>query len=207
MTDKKEELKDKICKFLSKIPVEFFGPGPLDKSCRLAELIFEESITYAVEIGVFKGRSFFPQAIAMTYTGGVVMGIDPYTKESAYENDVDENLKGKIDEFINSWNPDATYETIKSIIKENNFPCSIVRERAEEAVVPNNIELLHIDGNHDTEYVTKDIQRYLPKVKKGGYVVMDDTHWNSVKACLNLLENDCELIEDHAIWQIWKKIT
>jgi hypothetical protein len=35
-------------------------------------------------------------------------------------------------------------------------------------MIPDNLDFVYIDGNHDYEYVKKDIELYYPKIKKGG---------------------------------------
>lgn len=201
------EVRNEVARFLANIKSDFGGGCTLNKAYALADLIVDNDMKYAVEIGVYKGRSLFPQAIAMKHTGGKVIGIDPYLKESALENDVSDALKDKIKNFVATWDTDETYHTNLNIIRQYNLPCEIIRKKSEEATVPNGIELLHIDGNHDTEFVTKDIELFVPLVKKGGFIVMDDTDWGSVKVCLDMLNKDCELVADHNYYQIWKKLS
>jgi len=69
------------------------------------------------------------------------------------------------------------------------------------------IDIIHIDGNHDEEYVTKDIQLYLPLVKKGGYIIMDDTTWPGViKSIENHLNEESILIKSYGDFSVHKKI-
>ncbi|WP_228895978.1 class I SAM-dependent methyltransferase [Pseudoduganella aquatica] len=67
------------------------------------------------------------------------------------------------------------------------------------------IGVLHIDGNHDIEFVAKDLQYYLPKIKSNGPIIMDDTDWDSVRSCLPLLAAQCKLESEHGTWQVWRK--
>ena len=41
-------------------------------------------------------------------------------------------------------------------------------------------DLIHIDGNHETEYVRADFRNCYPLLKSGGYMVMDDSVWPTV---------------------------
>jgi len=43
------------------------------------------------------------------------------------------------------------------------------------------IGLLHIDGNHDYAKLRSDIEKYLPKLKPGGYLIVDDIAWPSIR--------------------------
>jgi hypothetical protein len=53
-----------------------------------------------------------------------------------------------------------------------------VRKFSEEAVnfVPDEIDFLYIDGNHRYKYVSKELELYYPKVKKGGVIIGDDAY-------------------------------
>lgn len=56
---------------------------------------------------------------------------------------------------------------------------------------PAGIDLLHIDGNHDREAATSDPTLYVPTMRLGSIVVMDDVTWPSIH----------ELFEEVAIQQ------
>jgi predicted O-methyltransferase YrrM len=49
-----------------------------------------------------------------------------------------------------------------------------IKEKAEDALIKVKIDFLHIDGDHSYEFVVKDIKKYVPMVKKGGYVFFHD---------------------------------
>ena len=52
----------------------------------------------------------------------------------------------------------------------------ILKLTSDEAVnlLPNNLDFIYIDGNHDYEYVKKDIKNYYKKLRKGGILAGDD---------------------------------
>ena len=54
--------------------------------------------------------------------------------------------------------------------------------------------MVHIDGNHDTSFVMQDVDDYLPLVQDGGFIVMDDVSWVSVKPALSILNVKCKFI-------------
>ncbi len=58
------------------------------------------------------------------------------------------------------------------------FPdrCTFIRKTSEDAheEVPNDLDFIFIDGNHAYDYVLKDLELWVPKVKKGGLVIGDD---------------------------------
>jgi len=53
---------------------------------------------------------------------------------------------------------------------------------SEDAVdhIPDNLDMVYIDGNHAYEYVKKDIELYYPKVKAGGIIGGHDIEGNSL---------------------------
>lgn len=203
------ELRMNIEKCLQQLPADSGGGCPLDKALIMAEYIVSENIQCSVEIGVYKGRSFFPQAFAHLKTGGKIIGVDPFSKNDARENDVSPELKRIIDDSIDSWDSILSYVyNLKKIMDWQLGNCAtIIRETSEIAAkyINDEIGMLHIDGNHDTKFVSKDISLYLPKIKHGGLIIMDDTDWSSVQSCLYLLNSDCVLEKDNGTWQAWRK--
>jgi hypothetical protein len=78
--------------------------------------------------------------------------------------------------------------------------------------IPNNLDFVYVDGNHDYEHVKQDIELYYPKVKKGGvlgghdFVASLSSQINGVpKAVLEFIEkNDYELFGTENDWWIIK---
>jgi predicted O-methyltransferase YrrM len=50
-------------------------------------------------------------------------------------------------------------------------------EAASGKFADQSLDWLYIDGNHNYEFVRKDLELYFPKVKRGGYIVCDDYHY------------------------------
>jgi len=55
-------------------------------------------------------------------------------------------------------------------LKPYSERCYIIRKRSDEAVndIPNELDFVHIDGDHSYEQVVRDIKNYMPKIKKNG---------------------------------------
>lgn len=181
-----------VQEFLRVIPADFGGGCSVAKAGLLASLIRHWGLRSTVDIGVYRGRSLFPQAIAHKhYTGGVVYGIDLWSAEEAKEENNLE-LKERIDRFVRKTDFEAIYEEVEAIRRECRF-----------------FGLVHIDGNHDTERVTEDVSLYLPRVVRGGFVVLDDVSWDSVRPAYEQLAAEAMLIfertegdDDYAVF--WK---
>jgi len=174
---------------------DFGGGSPIDKCYVMAYLAATLNLKNYVEIGVYRGRSLFSVAEAFKLTGGKVYGIDPYSSEEAKQYDVEEELKETVNSFMESIDLEQIYKDV--IIKRESFGLTntieIIRKTSAEAVKHfNNIEIdmLHIDGNHDTLHVQEDYNNYAPLIKDGGLIVFDDINWDSVKKCYDEAKKD-----------------
>ena len=106
---------------------------------------------------------------------------------------------------------DIIYNDVCSIINNHNIynTISLIRKPSEETFLHfehESIDVLHIDGNHNELNVSRDILLYLHLVKKGGYIIMDDSNWGSVRNAINnFLIPHCDLIQDFGIFSCYKK--
>jgi predicted O-methyltransferase YrrM len=187
-------LRRKVAAVLREIPIDFGGGCSVNKGYLLAWLIRRYSLKTTVDIGVYRGRSLFPQALShRCYSGGVVYGVDPWSKDAAKEQD-NEALRDKITEFIEKVDLEKIYQEVDSLRNTQQFAehCRLIRERSADAISYFNqhdirFDLIHIDGNHDTRIVTQDVELYVPRLQKNGFVVLDDASWDSVKPACNLI--------------------
>jgi predicted O-methyltransferase YrrM len=166
------------------------------------------------EIGVFKGSSLMYFIESLAETGGKVIGIDPYLLDS-FKNDIP-NIESKelIYEvlFTEQKVLDEIYEELCDIIQNNNLTVyvDLIRDKSEnisQQLKKESIDILHIDGNHDESNVSNDIKLYLPLVKVGGVIIMDDVNWIGVKNSIDkYLKNHCILLESYQTFAVYKKI-
>lgn len=191
------------------IPTDFGGGCPEDKALYMANLIVTHGMRYTVEIGVYRGRSFIPQAMAHQRTGGVVIGIDPYDSAAAQEADAPVALVDEITNWAKRTNFDEIFSKVIFTLDQLGLTqhARLIRATSDNALsqVEAIIDMLHIDGNHDTQFVLRDLANYLPLLKSGGFVIMDDIDWHSVAICLENLEGSCEAVEMHETWGVWRK--
>jgi len=184
-----------------------------EKASKFAEYILQHKPELVLEIGVFGGSSYIPQAMALKENGkGVIYGIDPWTTEDALEEMTSEANR----EWWGKLKIEQIYTHCLSNIKNFDLQdhCKIIRDKSENVVdqfADNSIDLLHIDGNHSEALSYKDAVAYLPKVKQGGFIFFDDIWWTegdnyvtTRKAILHLLEvcdrvevvnNDCIILQ------------
>jgi len=187
------------CVLLSKIPTDTGGGCPVDKAQYLVNLIIKQNLTTCVEIGVYRGRSLIPMIVATSHINGYVYGIDPYTNADMFEKELPIEIKDVVTEFIMTCDLESIYNNLSLLLSSSPFfNYRLLRLTSDRACpfLPSSINLLHIDGNHDTFFVNLDITSHVPRVCSGGFIIMDDTNWQSVIASLPLLSKYAVLLED-----------
>ncbi len=195
-------LNNEIKRIHRLIPQDFGGGCSHEKALIMGLFISTFKLKNTVDIGVYRGRSFFPQAIAHKhFTNGTVYGVDPYSNEAAIQNDRPD-LKDKLDKFVETTDFQQLYNTVSSIIIENNFQnnAALIRMKSNDAVLDfeknkTYFDLVHIDGNHDTKYVMEDVNAYMPLLEDKSFIVLDDISWDFVKPAYSLLEKELVLID------------
>jgi predicted O-methyltransferase YrrM len=188
----------------------------LKKAQHLAALVHSSHSRISVEIGVHAGKSAIPMAImhsAMQH--GKLIAIDAWAPDPAIE---DQNEADKA-----YWGNPANHEQAKSVfikaldtLQLHPF-VEVFHEDSNVVAVPDCIDVLHIDGNHG-EQTIRDVQRWVPHVRAGGFVVMDDLGWSNnkveqavtkleglgfeqlIRVRRNLTEN-VDQKDDYGVWQ------
>lgn len=169
-----------------------------DKITKLYDLIIDKKPLNVVEIGVFGGKSLLSQAFALKDNKrGIIHGIDSWRSSDCIE--------GMTNNDAIYWWKILDYEKIYNgcvnAIITNNLQDYVQLHRMTSEEYSNNInyeiDILHIDGNHEEESSCRDVELYLPKVKKDGYIWFDDANWHQTQKAVNLLENkfNCKLID------------
>lgn len=119
---------------------------------------FHNKPLIGVEIGVCKG--VHAESILKTLNIQKLWLIDPYesygTCDSAF------STKELIQFFLEA----------KDRLKPYKNRIVWIKKKSEDAIndIPNELDFIYIDGNHDYPFVKKDIERYYPKVKNGGFL-------------------------------------
>ena len=127
------------------------------------ELIDKHRPKLIVELGVHYGDSYFTfcQACEELELEAQLYGIDDW------QGDEQAGLYGE-----------EVYETVSSY-SEEFYPerSTLLRMDFKEAIQKfevQSIDLLHIDGSHEYETVKMDFESWLPKLKKGGVILVHD---------------------------------
>lgn len=163
-----------------------------------------------VELGVFGGQSLLPAAMALRDNlGGKITGIDPYTAIANAEA----QLPG---EHTDWWQKNVDYRATELAarreIQERGLSqwCEILTCMPEDVAVDFPvIDYLHLDDSHATQVAVRNVQTWLPKLRAGGCLVLDDAAWESVQPARALIAAQCDLIGQDSSpgrrWEVWKK--
>jgi len=171
-----EDLTKKVISCLPKL----IGWCSDEKAEEIIDLILEEKPKVYVEIGVFGGSSLFPVLATFKYLKqGKVYAIDSWSNDVCIKNldDTDPNKKWweKVD-------LKQVHNSFKSMLKNYKMEkiCKIFKCTSENALKnfeDNSIDVLHIDGNYSEETTYNDVVKYLPKVKKDGFIWLSNIYW------------------------------
>ena len=189
---KVEEMKQKVCKVLPTLD----GWCSKEKALCLIDLVVSTAPAVCVDIGTYGGSSLFPVASALKYLGqGVVIGIDPWDKLECIKHF--DPIENKTDlQWWGSLNLNNIYSSYLNMLRRfklENF-CITIKATSEKAATEIiSIDILHIDGNHAEMMVKRDVELYLPKVSKGGYVLLNDSLWPTAQPAVELLSASCDV--------------
>tara|TARA_R110002072_G_scaffold300390_1_gene477786 strand:- start:83421 stop:84158 length:738 start_codon:yes stop_codon:yes gene_type:complete len=196
----KSKLLAEIGRIYAQVPQDFGGGCSIEKALAMSLLIKEFNLQNTVDIGVYRGRSLFPQAIAhKLFSNGIVYGIDPYTKEAANQSDYPE-IQKELDEFVSTTDFQKLFDDVSLIINENyKENCILIRKKSSDAVADfkqdsKQLDMVHIDGNHDTKFVMDDVENYLPLLSEKSFIVLDDISWKSVEPAIILLNKEMNFV-------------
>ena len=183
-----------------------------EKAGILVDLVLKNKPTTIVEIGVFGGKSLVPMAFALKANErGTIIGIDPWDNQASIEglvNETNKNWWGSLDhELIRL----GLLSKIRQFGLENQI--ELIKSTSADAPAIEDIDLLHIDGNHSDGASYFDVTKWVPLVKSGGCIIFDDMTWyeNGVYTTSRAVEwlntNCIKFVEftDSCTWGIWIK--
>jgi len=185
-------IQQKINGFLSKnFRIEIISTKR--ESIKFAKKYFKNKKIVAAEIGVFFGYN--AKDINKSLNISKLYLIDPYAKYEEYKKD-------------------SAYPLLKrakknshKINKKNNILW--IEEFSDKALkdIKEDLDLLYVDGNHEYEFVKKDLELYWKKIKKGGIIAGHEIQYKGVsKALLEFAnKNNLEInFGDRRDWWIIK---
>lgn len=189
----------------------FDGWCTKQKASMLIDIILASKPKTIVEIGVWGGKSLVPMATALKCFGGKIYGIDPWANDAS--------LQGVMHDGSRQFWATVDHEDVmrKLIYYIHEFGLDdhveLIRETSLDAPIIENIDVLHIDGNHSdiTSYI--DVTKWVPHVRKGGWIIFDDMNWSeqgyaTTSRAVEYLNKHCHKlaeINDICLWGIWYK--
>lgn len=177
------------------------------KAATLMDLVWLTKPNKIVEIGVFGGKSLVPMAFAIKATGkGMVYGIDPWSAEASAAY-----MEGANEEYWGTLDHDAIYHELQQKVVEFNLQkyITLIPCTSEAANPIQDIDMLHIDGNHSEECSFADVLKWVPLVRSGGLIIFDDITWHTMSRAPAWLDEHCtkflQITDEENSWAIWIK--
>lgn len=136
-----------------------------------------------VEIGTFFGKS------------ASFMGVEILNSEHSISFDTIDTFEGsptELDKKQHYFKTMDVYEKAKNNLI--GLPVNIIKNdsiKASRKYKKATLDFVFIDGSHTYQDVKKDIEVWIKKVKKGGYIGGHDYDNNDVKRAVNELLGDC----------------
>lgn len=174
--------------------MSFFGESDETKIAAMLAIFADCCRGDIVEIGVLTGRSASVlELMARRYRIGSVLAIDPW----AYAHSVQHESPAHLQAMVDVWDARVPFETflvqLLPIAREGQFNYLPLTSRAAYAAwtesfhvqsaefgttqYEGTIAVLHIDGNHDYAAVREDVDLWLPHLRPGGWLILDDYFW------------------------------
>ena len=140
-----------------------------------------------IEIGTWEGRN--AEHILKTLNMKKLYLIDPYAQYEEYPDFKNQQLVNAQIEAIK-----AVSQFRDKVVWINKFSDEAVKEIKEQ------VDFVYIDGNHEYEYVKKDIANYYPLVKEGGYIGGHDIQSGYSPHIRGVLKAVLEFVKDKQLF-------
>ena len=147
---------DKINKLMGSVAVH-------DRDHILAIIKLCELNGEGVEVGTFNG-TFADQILDKTGVSKLYC-VDPYAAYAEFRD------------AINEMDMELIYAQAQRFLSRFGTRVVFVRDFSEPAstqFADESLDFVYIDGNHQSEFVTKDLKAWWPKVRPGGLLIGDD---------------------------------
>ena len=127
-----------------------------------------------IEIGSYMGES--TMMFASTGLFSTIYSIDPLEGDEEFNEIFEYDWDLVKSEYLNN------IRMFDNIIHYEDYSYNVINKFDD-----NSIDFIYIDGNHSYDSVTKDLQLYLPKIKKGGFISGHDycDFWASTKKAID----------------------
>lgn len=180
--------KDTIYAFIKKITPIYWYTRPITK---FVLKNYQKKNLICVEIGVDYGLN--AKTILKLLSIKKLYLVDSYHDE------------------LDSVSGDERFKSAQRFLKKYYDKIEFIRKTSMDAIndIPDDIDFLYIDGNHDYKNVKREIESYYPKVKQGGIIGGHDFWASTSGVCKAVLEfvddKNLKLYGKMTDWWIIKK--
>lgn len=161
--------------------------------------ISEKNYQTLVEVGVWKGHSisFLAQKMKEKGEDCKIYAVDLW--ENTYKWEGNKNLRDQVPILYDIYNENLKINGVRDIITDLKGASWDMADNFEDGTV----DFVFIDADHEYESVFKDINAWIPKIRKSGIISGHD-YLNpcGVKDAVNELVEDFQLSNDG----VWYKI-
>lgn len=170
-----------------------------EKAKKFIDLLLTIKPDVCVEIGTYAGSSIFPVACTLKYLQhGTAVAIDAWDKLEAIKYFEPETASLAL-EYWGKINLDQAYYAYLNLLRAHDLTdyCITLRTTSEKAasILNHNIDFLYIDGNHSQAVSMKEVELYLPKVRSGGYICVNDPLDIELQNAIDAFLETCDFIE------------
>lgn len=169
------------------------------KAITIANLVIEHRCQSCLEIGVFSGKSLLSAAYGLRElnAGGIIHGIDSWSVPDCVVDTTPEDAAW----WSKNVDLPAIYEECLDHIAATGLGRHITLHRASSLTAAKYLDgpfdFLHIDGCHSEWSSTSDVTLWLPRLRPGGTLVMDDVNWASTQTAVRFAKKWCREIATH----------
>lgn len=173
-----------------------------EKAEMLMDMIYEVRPKLCIEIGAFGGSTTYPIARALQYTRqGMLYAIDAWDNQVAIEGFEKNN------ENIFWWSSvdmKAIFSQFVALLSNKQLtnicrPLPVSSEKAVSLFSDESVHFLYIDGNFSAPGAMQDVILYFPKVKKGGYIWLNDADCEAKNTAIAFLMENCEWLKKKSL--------
>ena len=137
-----------------------------------------------------------------------LVGIEIGVREGINAKSILENLNIQKLYLIDP-SPES-YKSVNERLKEYHNQISFFKKTSDDAIqdIKEEIDFVYIDGNHEYDYVKRDIENYFRKLKKNGVIGGHDFYGDFngiIKAVMEFaIHNNLNVLSNKADWWIVK---
>jgi hypothetical protein len=166
--------------------------------CSLIDTTFTDPVI-GVELGVWKGETF-KYLLKNSNKLSILYGVDLYQPQPT-NNGPEKWLPG---ENGHAWDHETYYQDLVSFCSKLESPRGIIlRKDTTEASIEfmnESIDFVFIDADHGYEGCLRDIQNWSPKVRKGGFIIGHDIHFETVRSAVESYFSTYNTGDDFLWW-------